>query len=76
MFYIGVVDTNYQGLGGLRRLDSFSVCSVKPLGLKFPAYRQRMTANRHVACAHIAEAADLKDPGCCAIRHPGAELCE
>jgi hypothetical protein len=76
MLYIGVVDTNYQGLGGLRRLDGLSVRSVKSLGLEFPADSQRVTADRHVACTHIAEAADLKDPGCRAIWHPGAKLCE
>jgi hypothetical protein len=76
MLYIGVVDTNYQGLGGLRRLDSLSVRSVKSFGLEFPAYSQRVTANRHVACTHIAETADLKDPGCRPIRHPSAKFGE
>jgi len=74
MFYIGVVDTNYQGLGGLGRLDGLSVRSVKSLGLEFPAYIHRVTANRHVACTHIVKTADLKDSGCRAIRHPSAKL--
>jgi hypothetical protein len=73
MFYIGVVDTNSQGLGGFGRLDGLSVCSVKSLGLEFPAYSHRVTTNRHVACTHIAETADLKDSGCRAIRHPSAK---
>ena len=37
MLYIGVVDTNYQGLSGLGRLDDLSVRSVKSLGLEFAA---------------------------------------
>src|SRR5882672_1813621 len=76
MFYIGVVDTNYQGLGGLGHLDGLSVRRVKSLGLEFPAYSHRVTANRHVACTHIAETADLKDPGCSPIRHPSTKLGE
>jgi hypothetical protein len=68
MLYIRVVDTNYQGLGSLGGLDVWSVRSVKSLSLKLPAYSHRVTANRHVACTYIAEAADPKDPGCRAIR--------
>src|ERR1700730_6007419 len=75
MLYIGVVDSNHQGLSCLRRWEGLSR-SVKSLGLEIPAYSQRVTPNRHVACTHIAEAADLKDPGCRAIRHPSAELGE
>jgi hypothetical protein len=74
MFYIGVVDANYQGLGGLGGLDRLSVRGVKSLGLEFPAYTHRVAANRHVACTHIAETAGLKDSGCRAIRHPSAKL--
>jgi len=55
MFYIGVVDTNYKDLGGLGRLDGLSVRNVKSLGLEFPAYIHRVTANRHVACTHIVK---------------------
>jgi hypothetical protein len=52
------------GLGSLGGLDVWSVRSVKSLGLKFPAYSHRVTANRHVACTYIAETTDPKDPGC------------
>jgi hypothetical protein len=44
------------------------------LTLEFPAYSHRVTANRHVACTHIAETAGLKDSRCRAIRHPSAKL--
>jgi hypothetical protein len=44
MFYLGVVDNNYQGLGGLGRLDCSSVRRVKSLGLEFPANSHRVTA--------------------------------
>ena len=74
MFYIGVVDTNYQGLGGLERGGGLSVRCVKSLGLECPAKSHRVTANRHVACTHIAESADPKDSGCRAIRHASAKL--
>jgi hypothetical protein len=74
MLNIRVVNTNYQGLSSLRRLDVWSVRSVKSLSLKFPAYSHRVTANRHVACTYIAETADPKDPGCRAIRHASAKL--
>jgi hypothetical protein len=74
MLYIGVVDTNYQGLSGLERLDGLSVRSVKSLGLEFPAYSHRVTADRHMAGTHIAETTGLKDPGCCAVRHRCAKL--
>jgi hypothetical protein len=70
MLHIGVVDTYYQGLGGLRRLDCLSVRRVKPVGLEFSTDSQRVTADCHVACTHIAEAAGLKGPGRCAMRHP------
>ena len=76
MLHIGLVDTYYQGLGGLRGLDSLSVRRIKPLGLEFSADSQRVTANRHVACTHIAETADLKDPGRRAIRHPSPKFGE
>src|SRR5271167_4483438 len=76
MFYIGVVDTNYQGFSGLGHVHGLSVRSVKSLGFEFSADSQRVTANRHVACTDIAETADLKDPGCRAIRHPSAKLGE
>ncbi len=33
-----------------------------------------MTANCHVTCTHVAEAADLKYLGCRAIRHPSTKL--
>jgi hypothetical protein len=76
MLHVGVVDTDYQGLGGLRRLDSLSLRRVKPLGLEFSTDGQRVTANCHVACTHIAETADLKDPGRRAIRHSSPKFGE
>jgi hypothetical protein len=55
MLYIGVVDTHYQGLSGFDRLDGLSVRSVKSMGLEFPAYGHRVTADRHMAGTHLAE---------------------
>jgi hypothetical protein len=69
MLHIGVVDSNHQGLGRLGQSDTLPVRNVKSLGLKFSAYSQRVTANRHVTRTHISETADLEDPGCRAIRN-------
>jgi hypothetical protein len=55
VLHIRVVDANYQGFGGLGLLDGLTVRRVESVGLKFPAYGHRVTANRHVACPHIAE---------------------
>jgi hypothetical protein len=74
MLYIRVVDANYQGLSGLGRLGALYVRNSKSLGLKFPPNSHCVTANCHVARTHIAETADLKDPGCRAIRHASAKL--
>jgi hypothetical protein len=76
MLHMRVVDANYQGLSCLGRLGGLSVRSVESLGLKFPAHSHRVTANRHVACTHVTETADLKYPGCRAVRYPSAQLCE
>jgi hypothetical protein len=59
MFHIGVVDVNDQGGGGLGCFDALSDRSVKSLGVEFPAYSHCVTANRHVARAHIAETTGL-----------------
>ncbi len=36
VFYISVVDTNYQGLGGLGRLDGLSIRRVRIVGPRVP----------------------------------------
>jgi hypothetical protein len=76
MLHIRVVDSNHQGFSSFGRSDRLSVRRVKSLGLQFTAYCECVTANRHMASTHIAEAANLEHPGRCPIWHPSAKLGE
>src|SRR5258708_3676521 len=76
VLYIGIVDSNYQGLSSVGRSDGLSVGCVKSLGFEFGADCERVAPYRHMACAHIAEAAGLKHAGRRPVRHPRAKLGE